>query len=182
MAICILFNAVIDIPLRMYKDLILEERYGFNCKDFLYFFKEAVEILYYYIATSLPFQFFCIYAINNHRRFSILLAVLKTSLTAVTRLNFDNKKIFLKDPRLSMAINNLITKIGFKNGSVEIKNVLTNHTVAYFTGFGRTKRIVFYNSLINRFSDYEILRIFCHELSHSHYNHGILYICITIFD
>lgn len=67
----------------------------------------------------------------------------------------------------------------------------SKHTNAYFTGFGRFRRIVLYDNLINSHTPEEVALIFAHEAGHWRYNHvawglsigtiGALMACLAIF-
>jgi STE24 endopeptidase len=53
---------------------------------------------------------------------------------------------------------------------------------AYVTGFGRTKRVVIYDTLLNKFTPGETRLVVAHELGHVHYRdvpHGLLYLAIV---
>ena len=52
------------------------------------------------------------------------------------------------------------------NGSLR-----SNHGNAYFTGFGNSKRIVFFDTLLEKLSHKEIEAVLAHELGHFHHNH-----------
>ncbi len=47
----------------------------------------------------------------------------------------------------------------------------SNHGNAYFTGFGKNKRIVFFDTLLERLNHNEIEAVLAHELGHFHHNH-----------
>lgn len=93
---------------------------------------------------------------------------------------FTNKLLYLKNDSLSEKIINIMEMVNFVNGSIQTMRVLTNHTNAYFSGFGSGKEIVFFDSLIDQFSDDEILGIFCHELGHWYYNHILVFVSAVL--
>tara|TARA_B100000768_G_C11161671_1_gene324823 strand:+ start:34 stop:702 length:669 start_codon:yes stop_codon:yes gene_type:complete len=86
---------------------------------------------------------------------------------------FFNKFLPLKDKKLKVKIEKLLLKCGFKSGGLYVMNgsLRSNHGNAYFTGFGNSKRIVFFDTLLEKLSHREIEAVLAHELGHFHHNH-----------
>ena len=84
-----------------------------------------------------------------------------------------NKFLPLKDVKLKKKIEKLLLKCGFKSGGLFVMNgsLRSNHGNAYFTGFGNSKRIVFFDTLLEKLSHKEIEAVLAHELGHFHHNH-----------
>ncbi|MEW5785456.1 MAG: M48 family metallopeptidase, partial [Bacillota bacterium] len=74
----------------------------------------------------------------------------------------------LEDEALNSAIVQLAAGAGIKVDQVLIADASrrTNKVNAYFTGVGRTKRIVIYDTLLERFSAAEVLAVIAHEMGH----------------
>jgi STE24 endopeptidase len=84
-----------------------------------------------------------------------------------------NKFTLLSDESLIIRINNLLNKCDFKSNGIYIMDgsKRSSHGNAYFTGIGKSKRIVFFDTLINNLLPDEIEAILAHELGHFKKNH-----------
>jgi STE24 endopeptidase len=74
----------------------------------------------------------------------------------------------LEDGDLRSRIERLLARCGFTAGGLFVMDgsKRSSHGNAYFTGFGRTKRIVFFDTLIERLTHGEIEAVLAHELGH----------------
>jgi STE24 endopeptidase len=75
--------------------------------------------------------------------------------------------------RLQPRVRSLIAKAGVDVEEILVKNASrqSNHTNAYFTGFGSTRRIVLYDTLLKNHTDDEIESVLAHELGHWMHDH-----------
>ena len=74
-----------------------------------------------------------------------------------------------------------MNKCGFKSSGLFVMygSRRSNHGNAYFTGFGKTKRIVFFDTLLSRLNPGEIEAVLAHELGHFKHRHVIKRIVIS---
>jgi STE24 endopeptidase len=74
---------------------------------------------------------------------------------------------------LKTRIENLLAKCGFRSSGLFVMDGSrrSSHGNAYFTGFGKTKRIVFFDTLISRLNESEIEAVLAHELGHFKLHH-----------
>jgi len=79
-----------------------------------------------------------------------------------------NKFNPLPDASLKQRIEALLTRCGFASSGLYVMDgsKRSSHGNAYFTGFGKTKRIVFFDTLIERLTPTEIEAVLAHELGH----------------
>jgi len=84
-----------------------------------------------------------------------------------------NKFTPLADESLKQRIETLLTKCGFKSQGLFVMDgsVRSSHGNAYFTGFGAAKRVVFFDTLLDRLDENEIEAVLAHELGHFKHNH-----------
>jgi len=84
-----------------------------------------------------------------------------------------NKFSPLKDETLKLRIENLLTKCGFKSQGLFVMDgsSRSSHGNAYFTGFGASKRVVFFDTLLERLNADEIEAVLAHELGHFKHQH-----------
>ncbi|MCX8519683.1 MAG: M48 family metallopeptidase, partial [Methylophilaceae bacterium] len=81
----------------------------------------------------------------------------------------------LQNDTLQARIETLLSKCGFQSKGLFVMNgsARSNHGNAYFTGFGSTKRVVFFDTLLERLEVNEIEAVLAHELGHFKHNHLI---------
>lgn len=166
----------LDLPFDYYHTFVLEEKYGFNqstkrvwATDHL---KSGVLSL---VLFSLVLSLLLGMILFSPRRwwlwgFLVLSAVqlLLTILYPILIAPLFNKFIPIQDEELGQKIRNLMEGAG-----IQIKGIFqmdagkrSRHTNAYFTGLGRTKRIVLYDTLIQSHPQEEVLAVLAHEAGH----------------
>jgi STE24 endopeptidase len=181
----ILFLAIdiIGIPFEIYSVFVIEERFGFNKSTPKIFIADKVKgyllsaiigaILYvviYKLNILWPEKFW-IYAWCVVSFFMVFIAVFYSNLI----VPLFNKQKPLEDGELKDAIQSFAIKAGFK-----VKNIYeidgskrSTRANAYFTGFGKYKRIVLYDTLIKELTTDEILAVLAHEIGHNKKKHTI---------
>ena len=84
-----------------------------------------------------------------------------------------NKFTPLADEQLRLRIEQLMIRCGFRSKGIFVMDGSrrSSHGNAYFTGLGNNKRIVFFDTLINRLEPAEIEAVLAHELGHFRLNH-----------
>jgi len=86
-----------------------------------------------------------------------------------------NKFTPLTDEALKARIEALLAKCGFKSQGLFVMDgsARSSHGNAYFTGFGKSKRVVFFDTLLDRLNTDEIEAVLAHELGHFKHKHVI---------
>lgn len=89
----------------------------------------------------------------------------------------------LKDAELARSIENLVGKAGFRAKGVYVMDASkrSGHGNAYFTGFGKAKRIVFFDTLLEKLDASGTLAVLAHELGHLHHKHIIKSLVLGLF-
>jgi len=84
-----------------------------------------------------------------------------------------NKFTPLEDGELKTRLEELLKKCGFKASGLFVMDASkrSGHSNAYFTGFGKAKRVVLYDTLINQLTTDEIEAVLGHELGHYKHHH-----------
>ena len=92
-----------------------------------------------------------------------------------------NKFTPIDNKTLEDGINNLMQKVGIKVSSIFKMDASkrTTHTNAYFTGIGRVKRIVLYDTLVEKMNEDEALAVLAHEVGHWKKRHIIKFIIVS---
>ncbi|QQZ29393.1 M48 family metallopeptidase [Thiothrix subterranea] len=172
----ILIGSVLDMPLSLYRTFVLEERFGFNKMTAITFitdlFKGAalaliigipVIMLILWLMTSAG-SLWWLYAWAALTAFSLLMTWAYPKFIAP----LFNKFSPLEDGEVAERLNALLTRTGFNSKGVFIMDGSRRsaHGNAYFTGFGKNKRIVFFDTLLKHLTPAQVEAVLAHELGH----------------
>jgi STE24 endopeptidase len=176
-----LITSLIDLPFNYYKTFRIDEKFGFNRMTKKLFFTDLYKQIILGLCLGLPILFIALWMLKNAGDYwwfylwvvwslfnLLILAIYPTWIAP-----FFNKFSPLKDKSLKTKIIALLKKCGFKSQGLFVMDgsARSNHGNAYFTGFGKNKRIVFFDTLLERLNHNEIEAVLAHELGHFHHNH-----------
>jgi len=176
-----LISSLIDLPFNYYKTFKIDEKFGFNRMTKKLFFSDIYKQMILGLSLGLPILFVALWMLQNAGSYwwlylwvvwslfnLLILAIYPTWIAP-----FFNKFSPLKDKILKTKIIALLKKCGFKSQGLFVMDgsARSNHGNAYFTGFGKNKRIVFFDTLLERLNHNEIEAVLAHELGHFHHNH-----------
>ncbi|SFV56719.1 CAAX prenyl protease 1, putative [hydrothermal vent metagenome] len=177
----ILIGSLIDIPFNIYRTFILEEKFGFNKTTMKTFIIDLVKSMILSLVFLTPILYFVLYLMANlgeYWWFFVWLTLLSISIMAMwiypTFISpLFNKFTPLKEGELKQKIKKLLSENGFNSDGVFVMDgsKRSSHGNAYFTGFGKSKRIVFFDTLLKGMTNDEIIAILAHELGHFHHKH-----------
>lgn len=181
--IAILFVAtdIISTPFDIYDTFVIEQKYGFNTTTRKLFITDKLKgylvtaiiggglysLIYWFYATV--GQQFWIYAWIAVSAFSLFMSMFYSTLI----VPLFNKQTPLPEGELRDALNQFSQKVGFNlDGIFVIDNSKrSTRANAYFTGLGKKKRIVLYDTLIKQMSTEEIVAVLAHEVGHYKKHH-----------
>jgi STE24 endopeptidase len=176
-----LISSLVDLPLSIYKTFSIDERFGFNRMTSQIFITDLIKQSILSIVIGIPILLISLWIISNLGglwwlwlwAFISIFNFLMLTLYPTYIAPFFNKFLPLKDVKLKTKIEKLLLKCGFKSDGLFVMNgsLRSNHGNAYFTGFGNSKRIVFFDTLLEKLSHKEIEAVLAHELGHFHHNH-----------
>lgn len=176
-------STVISLPFSLYYDFVLERRFGFNKKTFLTFVKDLclmtilvillggpllALILYFFQATGSRAWIFC-------WSVTVAFSVFMVFITPKYILPLFNKLDPLPQDALKERIEKLASDLcfSFKGIFVMDGSKRSSHSNAFFTGFGSTKCIVLFDTLIEQQTHDEIISVLGHEIGHYKMRHII---------
>ncbi|MDD2906740.1 MAG: M48 family metallopeptidase [Sulfurimonas sp.] len=178
----IIINALISLPFSYYQKFVLDKEYGFNKSTLALFIKDTLisfvmTILFgslvvwgiYEIMSSFTLWWLWSFVFI----FAIVIGI--NMLYPTFRAMFFDKLTPLKDENLDDAIQSLMQKTGFVSSGVFVSDASKRDARlnAYFGGFGRAKRVVLFDTLIEKLTTKELLAVLGHELGH--FAHGDIY-------
>ena len=180
----LLVGTLVDLPFGVYRQLRLEKRYGFGRMTPALLVADRLKGLAVAMAFGIPLLFGILWAIKAAGQFWWLLAW--TLLAAANLLSvvvfptlvapLFNKFTPLPDGELKERALALLHRCGFATAGLYVADGSrrSRHSNAYFTGFGRAKRIVLFDTLLNALDDDEIAAVLAHELGHYKLRHIVV--------
>jgi STE24 endopeptidase len=175
-AIIGLASFLVSLPFSIYDTFVIESKFGFNKMTPKTFILDTIKtvVMSAIIGGLLLFTIIYIYQMSADwfwilawilvSGFSIFMAEFYSTLI----VPLFNKQTPLMDGELKTKISEFSAKAGFKLDNVFIIDGSKRSTRAnaYFTGLGKKKRIVLYDTLINDFETNEIVAVLAHEIGH----------------
>ncbi|HLH11968.1 MAG TPA: M48 family metallopeptidase [Methylovirgula sp.] len=180
---------VLHLPFTLIRTFGLEARFGFNRTTPRLFLLDQVKGLGLQLALAVPllYGFFALQRALPHYWWifawaglmSVMIAMIVIYPTFIAPLF--NKFTPMAEGPMKIAIEMLLKKCGFESKGLFIMDASKRsaHGNAYFTGFGKAKRIVFFDTLLEKHSGDEILSVLAHELGHYKFGHVYLRIVET---
>ncbi len=178
----VVINFIMSLPFSYYKKFIIDTEYGFNKSTLGQWIKDTVISF----VTMILFGFLVvwgIYAIMTNVElwwlwsslfiFAVVIAI--NMLYPTFRAMFFDKVKPLEDEELDGEIKRLMDATGFVSSGVFVSDASKRDARlnAYFGGFGKTKRVVLFDTLLEKLSTKELLAVLGHELGH--FAHGDIY-------
>jgi STE24 endopeptidase len=171
-----LISALFSMPFDLYRTFRIEAKYGFNKMTPLLYVMDAIKGVVLSAAIGIPLLLVAFWLMETMGKMWWLylwLVWLGFSLTMMAIYpNFIapifNKFSPMTDESLKARIEALLKRCGFASKGLFVMDgsKRSSHGNAYFSGFGRTKRIVFFDTLLERLSPTEIEAVLAHELGH----------------
>ncbi len=176
-----LISSLIDLPFDYYKTFVIDEKFGFNKMTVSMFVMDLIKHSLLGLALGGPILLLALWLMQGAGEYwwlylwlvwiafnLIMLAVYPTFIAPLF-----NKFSPLTDLSLKQRIESLLTKCGFKSQGLFVMDgsSRSSHGNAYFTGFGASKRVVFFDTLLARLNADEIEAVLAHELGHFKHHH-----------
>lgn len=176
-----LISGLIELPFDYFRQFVLEARFGFNRMSPALFFTDLLKSTALSLALGLGLVWITLILMENAGDlwwlyawavwcgFQMLMLVVVPVFIAPMFNNFKP----LEDDSLRTRIENLMQRIGFASSGLFVMDGSRRsaHGNAYFSGFGAAKRIVFFDTLLERLAPNEIEAVLAHELGHFKLKH-----------
>ncbi len=170
-----LISMLISLPQSLYQTFVLEEKYGFNRTDAKTFCLDIIKGLFLGAILGFPIFLLLIYLVENINfwwlygwaALSIFQLIILFIYPRFIAPLF-NKFSPLEEGQTKMLVEELLDQAGFKSKGLFVMDASkrSNHGNAYFTGFGKEKRIVFFDTLLKGINPPQVKAILAHELGH----------------
>ncbi len=179
----LVISSIVELPFDYYHTFTIDEKFGFNKMTPKMFISDLIKHGLLGIALGAPILLIALWLMRSAGEYwwfylwlgwsvfnIVMLAIYPTYIAPLF-----NKFTPLADISLKNRIERLLSKCGFKSQGLFVMDGSTRsgHGNAYFTGFGSSKRVVFFDTLLDKLNEDEIEAVLAHELGHFKHQHVI---------
>jgi STE24 endopeptidase len=183
-------SMILALPFSYYQTFVIEEKFGFNKQSLGTFIKDQIIalllgsilggsllslILWFFESSGSNAWLFCWVAV-------VAFQIFVTFLAPVVIMPLFNKFIPLPDGELKTAINEYAKKQNF-----ELQGIFSmdgskrsSKANAFFTGFGKLRRVVLFDTLISKHSIQELVAVLAHEIGHFKLKHIHRHLVVSV--
>ncbi len=173
--------SVLNLPTELYSTFVIEQRFGFNRTPFGLYLADKLKGLVLAILIGGPFLFCILWVMRGTGTswwiwafffifgFQLLMLVLYPALIAP----LFNRFYPLEPGELREQISSLARQVGLKTSGIYTMDgsKRSAHSNAYFTGMGKSKRIVLFDTLLKQLNTEQLLAVLAHEIGHYKLKH-----------
>ena len=175
------FQDIVSLPFSIYHTFVIEERFGFNKTTLNLFIIDKIKGYAIFIVLGsiviIPILYF--FHVYGDIGWLIAWSILTAFMIAVQPLFVHviapmfNKFTPLEEGELRSAIEKYTAKVNFPLARIDIMDgsKRSAHSNAYFTGFGKSRRIAIFDTLVEKHSTNEIVSVVAHEVGHYKLKH-----------
>lgn len=176
-----LIGGVLELPFELFSTFRIEQRFGFNRMTWKLYLADMLKGVLVGTLIGLPIAalmlwimgatggLWWLWAWGAWMGFNLMILVFYPTVIAPLFNKFEP----LVDESLKARVQALMQRCGFKARGLFVMDgsKRSAHANAYFTGFGAAKRVVFFDTLLNKLSAGEVEAVLAHELGHFKHKH-----------
>lgn len=177
----VLVQFVVHLPLALYRTFVIEQRFGFNRMTLKLYLVDLAKQLALGFALGVPLvaailwlmermgPLWWLYVWLAFNAFLIFLQIIAPTVI----LPWFNKLTPLTEGELAQRVRAVLERCGYRSRGVFVMDgsKRSSHGNAFFTGFGAAKRIVLFDTLVDRLEPAEVEAVLAHELGHYRLHH-----------
>ena len=173
--------SALGLPTDLYSTFVIEERFGFNKTTLKLYLIDKIKGLLLGVFIGIPFLFGVLWLMQAAGHlwwawafffiFSFQFLIMIAYPTIIAPLF--NKFEPLKEDKLTEQISALAHQVGLKTSGIFTMDGSrrSSHSNAYFTGMGKVKRIVLFDTLLKHLTTEQLLAVLAHEMGHYKMKH-----------
>jgi STE24 endopeptidase len=176
-----LLQEIVGLPLSLYRTFGIEQRFGFNRMTWRLYVSDLAKQAALAVVLGLPLILAILWLMQHMGSLWWLYAwLLLTAFSIVLQFLFPavilplfNKFTPLAEGEVAERVAKLLERCGFKSKGLYVMDgsKRSSHGNAFFAGFGAAKRIVLFDTLVNRLEPPEVEAVLAHELGHYKLRH-----------
>jgi len=179
----IFIGAILEMPFTLYKTFGLEARFGFNKTTVGLYITDLIKQTLLFLIIGVPLLFTALWLMQaSGKLWWLYLWLVWMAFNLLAMIIYPiwiaplfNKFKILEDEAVTNSVTKLMKRTGFKVQGLFVVDGSRRsaHSNAYFTGLGKSKRVVFFDTLLDTLSADEIVAVLAHELGHFKRRHII---------
>jgi len=189
-AVLLLLSSILALPFTLYSTFVIEERFGFNNTTIKTFCTDIIKGIILSILIGTPILYLILWFFETTGDFAwiycwtglTLISIVLQFLAPVLIMPLFNKFTLLEDGTLKEKV------LAFaRHASFNIQGIYTmdgskrsSKLNAFFTGFGKFRKIVFYDTLLEKLDEDEVVAVLAHEMGHYKHRHIFKMMVISI--
>jgi STE24 endopeptidase len=173
--------SALGLPVTLYRIFGIEERFGFNKMTLKLFIVDALKGILLAAVLGIPLLVAVLWLMGAAGAYwwlfvwAVLLvfSIFMQLIIPTFIMPWFNKFLPLEDPALVARVERLLARCGFRSHGLFVMDgsKRSSHGNAFFAGVGASKRIVLFDTLVQRLSPGEVEAVLAHELGHYKLNH-----------
>ena len=185
-------NDFINIPFSLYSTFIIEEKFGFNKTTYKTYILDKLKAygLTIILGSAIISPILYFFETYSDSGWIIAWILVTCFIIAIQPLFVHviapmfNKFTSLEEGELRTAIENFADKVNFPVGRIDVMDGSRRsaHSNAYFSGFGKSRRIALFDTLLEKHTTDEIVSVVAHEVGHYKKKHIITGTIIGILE
>ena len=201
--ILMLGSSILSLPFSLYGTFVIEEKFGFNKTTIKTFFIDLIKGMILSVILGGIVLYGILFFFESYPELAwlytwlamIIFSIVMFFLAPIVIMPLFNKFTPLEDGELKEKISIYAKKQNFKMKGIYTMDGSKRSTKlnAYFTGFGKFRRIVFYDTLVEKLSADEIVSVLAHEMGHFKLKHvfkglinsiiimGVMFFILSLF-
>ena len=174
-------QSAIGLPLSLYRIFSVEQRFGFNRMTLKLFIIDVLKGIALAAVLGIPLLLAVLWLMGAAGSYwwlwvwAVLVgfSLFMQLIIPTFIMPWFNKFSPLQDPRLVQRVEQLLARCGFRSRGLYVMDgsKRSAHGNAFFAGFGASKRIVLFDTLVERLEPTEVEAVLAHELGHYKLNH-----------
>jgi STE24 endopeptidase len=176
-----LVGSLFDLPLSLYQTFMLEQKFGFNKMTWSLWLNDTVKGLLLGLVLGVPLIALVLWLMQVGGAFwwfwtwctLVFWQLFLMAIAPNVIMPLFNKFTPLEDESLKERVHALMQRAGFKAKGFYVMDgsKRSAHSNAFFTGFGASKRVVFFDTLLKQLTPAEMEAVLAHELGHFKHRH-----------
>ncbi len=184
-----LIFGVVSLPTTIYAQFVIEARYGFNRMTWKLFILDGLKSLLVSLVLMTPLLALLFVLIRAGTLWWLWGFILFTAFQLVMIVLYPkviaplfNKFTPLEEGSLKEKVQALSDHLGFKTRGIFVMDgsKRSRHSNAYFSGLGRVKRIVLFDTLIRSLAEDQVAGVLAHEIGHEKLGHILKRLALSV--
>lgn len=184
-----LIFGVVSLPSMIYAQFVIEARYGFNRMTWKLFILDGLKSLLVSLVLMTPLLALLFVLIRAGTLWWLWGFILFTAFQLVMIVLYPkviaplfNKFTPLEEGSLKEKVQALADHLGFKTRGIFVMDgsKRSRHSNAYFSGLGRVKRIVLFDTLIRSLAEDQVAGVLAHEIGHEKLGHILKRLALSV--